>query len=496
MAFRRRVLLFFASCIGLLLPLMALAAPMSPNDYFYTAYSGRDGVGTIQGLHDVISGRYFSNFIDTHGAISAIDSPQPNFVYTYTDWKNTSGTKLGTRQDIKNPDGNFLVTNYIDLQGRVHIGGPDAPAVVPNPQPTSTQQQSSQAAGQSPQAGSLGSSLNSNNTTNTSANTTGTSNSVTNSNSGQISGLIPCNGTDCQACSVVSLIQNVINFAIGLSIPIAMALFAWAGVLYYTSATNLHNIEHAKAIFSSAIIGFVVALGAYLIIETILHGILNDKYFQGWNKIECVDNDDRPTGKNIGDLLTQVLGTPGAQLTVLATEVVATCEQGTYNDKQEACVNAQGSVIAQPVMIRRTSKGGSGTQCTNLNCSVDTYMSAGLTSAQANVMSCIAMTENSGRSTGCNGNACGTQQVMITVNKLVGSACSPTGELNCPAMCKGANGVAVKTAACQPCFEAANNYLCNAQTTAYLVQQDGYKPWVQNSDNTQSQACVDKYGGY
>ena len=63
-------------------------------------------------------------------------------------------------------------------------------------------------------------------------------------------GLVPCgvtpNGqvsdsntsTECQACNVVQLIQELITFAIGLSIPIAMAMFAYAGFLYFSSGAG------------------------------------------------------------------------------------------------------------------------------------------------------------------------------------------------------------------------------------------------------------------
>lgn len=130
----------------------------------------------------------------------------------------------------------------------------------------------------------------------------------------QIVPINECTGIDCQACHLVDLIQNIINFAIGLSIPIAMALFAYAGVLYFTSAANGENINKAKGIFRSVLIGFIITLGAYLMVETVLHAVLKPSYFDGWNSISCVDDSERPTDKDIGDLLQEVLpgvfGTP------------------------------------------------------------------------------------------------------------------------------------------------------------------------------------------
>src|SRR3990167_4212191 len=39
----------------------------------------------------------------------------------------------------------------------------------------------------------------------------------------------------CDLCSLGELVQNIINFLLGLSVPIAAGLFAWAGILYFSS---------------------------------------------------------------------------------------------------------------------------------------------------------------------------------------------------------------------------------------------------------------------
>jgi hypothetical protein len=128
-------------------------------------------------------------------------------------------------------------------------------------------------------------------------------------------GIVPCNGTDCQACNLVQLGQNIINFLLGLSIPIAIVLIAYGGILYFTSAQNHHNIDKAKKIFTTALTGFVIALGSYLIVETVLHAILTKDYWDKWNVVECKNGPrDRPgsTRENsytIGDVFSQAVTT-------------------------------------------------------------------------------------------------------------------------------------------------------------------------------------------
>src|SRR3989338_5178457 len=61
------------------------------------------------------------------------------------------------------------------------------------------------------------------------------------------SGLVGCTGAaNCNFCAFTGLFQSIINFLIGLSIPLSALLFAWAGILYFSSAANPAGIETAK----------------------------------------------------------------------------------------------------------------------------------------------------------------------------------------------------------------------------------------------------------
>ena len=96
--------------------------------------------------------------------------------------------------------------------------------------------------------------------------------------------------TGCQACNLAQLVSLIINFVIGLSIPIAAALFAYAGVLYFTSGANPANKEKAKAVFKHVLIGFIIAITGWLVVNTLLHALLDGgKLFSGgnWFTIQC-----------------------------------------------------------------------------------------------------------------------------------------------------------------------------------------------------------------
>ena len=79
------------------------------------------------------------------------------------------------------------------------------------------------------------------------------------------------------------LIANVIDFLIFyLSLPIAAIVFAYSGWLFMTSGDNPGKRDQAKSIFWKVGLGLVIAMAAWLIVNTILTSLVNpellDKY--------------------------------------------------------------------------------------------------------------------------------------------------------------------------------------------------------------------------
>jgi hypothetical protein len=147
-------------------------------------------------------------------------------------------------------------------------------------------------------------------------------------------GIVPCNGVLCQMCDLVKLSQNIINFLIGLSIPLAAALFAWAGVLFFTSSA-VDKIAKARSILTNALIGFLIAISAWLVVQTLMKAILSDDFYKGWNRIECVADSQRQTKGTVAQLLGSVLPglntgalTPGSPLVAYNP---TGCAAGTTN---------------------------------------------------------------------------------------------------------------------------------------------------------------------
>lgn len=93
-------------------------------------------------------------------------------------------------------------------------------------------------------------------------------------------GLVPCDntpGTDgkiaqpCDFNALMNLVNTVIKFILfGMVIPIAAIMFVYAGALLVTSGGGTNARTKAKSVFTSAVIGFIVAVAAWLIVRTIL----------------------------------------------------------------------------------------------------------------------------------------------------------------------------------------------------------------------------------
>lgn len=88
--------------------------------------------------------------------------------------------------------------------------------------------------------------------------------------------LISCSGTKESPCdfkALIQLVQNIINFLVYMSAPVAAVAFAWAGVLYLTAAGDEKRIGQAHAIFTDVLIGLGIVLSAWLIVKLIVTGL-------------------------------------------------------------------------------------------------------------------------------------------------------------------------------------------------------------------------------
>lgn len=122
-----------------------------------------------------------------------------------------------------------------------------------------------------------------------------------------------------QACHLVELVDNLLDFAVYISALVATIMFVYAGFLYVTAASRPENLNQAKGIFGKVFLGFIIVLTAWLIINLILH-VTTERSLNIWT----------------GDLGCEVLpDTPHSPGSAGGLGSVDPSAQGTERDEQQ-----------------------------------------------------------------------------------------------------------------------------------------------------------------
>ncbi|MEK7531039.1 MAG: pilin [Patescibacteria group bacterium] len=126
-------------------------------------------------------------------------------------------------------------------------------------------------------------------------------------------------GGICQACDVITLVDNVLKFLVAFTTVIAALMFLYAGLLYVTAAAKPANIDTAKKIFSTVLFGLIIVLVAWLIIDIIMR-VFTNQDLNVLTQIECVEFDSTvggylTTGTEGGGVTTGGAGNPTSPTT-------------------------------------------------------------------------------------------------------------------------------------------------------------------------------------
>lgn len=106
---------------------------------------------------------------------------------------------------------------------------------------------------------------------------------------GSGSGIVPCGPgtggpTECTLCLLLKLVQNIINFLINVSFGLAAIMLLFSVFLFFTAAGNPQKIQQAKGVLSTALIGIIIVLTAWTVINTLVLFFTNTT---GWYNISC-----------------------------------------------------------------------------------------------------------------------------------------------------------------------------------------------------------------
>lgn len=114
-----------------------------------------------------------------------------------------------------------------------------------------------------------------------------------------IAGFAGCDGPDCSACNIISLANEGLQWFIGFLFVLFALLVAWAGAQLVVSGGSHHALDEAKSKFTNAIVGLLIILAAWLVVDTIMRGLVGQTGHEGevqyvsgwlaWSEVQCYD---------------------------------------------------------------------------------------------------------------------------------------------------------------------------------------------------------------
>lgn len=108
---------------------------------------------------------------------------------------------------------------------------------------------------------------------------------------GASAALVPCGygvGAPCTLCDLLVMVNNIVNFLTAISISIATIMILWGGFLLLMAAGNEEKLKSAKSVLTTAIIGLVIVLVSWIIINTLIVFFGSSSGFPWpWYQINC-----------------------------------------------------------------------------------------------------------------------------------------------------------------------------------------------------------------
>ena len=101
-------------------------------------------------------------------------------------------------------------------------------------------------------------------------------------------GFVPCSGTDCEMCHLVEMGNSILQWLIVVLSVVAGLIFAFAGLKLVTSGGNPGAKDAAKSMFVNVIVGYLLVLASWLIVDTLMKMLVDDAQVGPWNRVACV----------------------------------------------------------------------------------------------------------------------------------------------------------------------------------------------------------------
>ncbi len=290
-------------------------------------------------------------------------------------------------------------------------------------------------------------------------------------------GACSCPGTAPGWGCVLQTVQTFMNFIVYAGVLVCVLFIAYGGFSLIVSGGNPEGLSTAKTRITNAIIGIVVTLCAWLMVDFVMKVLYNpDTVFEGqnfgpWNALIVSNGIDLCIRESTPDLL--VTGAP------LGIKLV-----GVTNTGGSLTVGGGGACSAANVQ-QGAQAGG--------------YQ---LTSTQANRLACIARFESNCGVKNLNykwnrgSSAAGAFQVLLDgnsecyENNACRAAAGVSGNLNCSTGFRGGNPYPPGNQIAERCVKAAANLACSSAAAACVLKKQGYGAWLTDPNSAKQRTCT------
>lgn len=285
--------------------------------------------------------------------------------------------------------------------------------------------------------------------------------------------LVPeaCQSCPCGMGGILQLIQSVMNVAISFGLVIFVLVIVVAGFSLLLTPTNPGGRMKARMIITNAMVGFVITISAWLIVDFVMKLIYDgDTTFGPWNSILTGGDICIQPGENKSLFDGDIFSTPGGT-TVGGFDYSAGPSIGACNPSN---------------LLAAAQAGG-----------------FNLSQSDAQVFACIARpesscgTRNRNYRWGRGSSAYGAFQVLLQQNSrhYENAACRRAAglaegeQLNCHLGFQNGNPIPGSPVV-QRCINAASNLTCSLAAAVSLKNAAGnFSPWHADRNSARQRAC-------
>jgi Type IV secretion system pilin len=161
---------------------------------------------------------------------------------------------------------------------------------------------------------------------------------------------VTCSGTDCSACNIVEMVNKGVVALFGVVGLVFAIIMMKAGFGLVTSGGNTAALNAAKSAFQNALIGLIIVMAAWLIVDLLMRtllkgdGDLGAAGFTGWgpwSSVQCVPQSiTHPWSRSGKDTVDPAVITPPA------TPPATPAAPGTYTHAEAVAALGGGFTIS------------------------------------------------------------------------------------------------------------------------------------------------------